>query len=274
MAPLQLQNDILKALQQWVRSLPPATAATTAIYVSGIGYSPRQVLYEVERRTDFGNEFIAGLCSLHDWMTDSDPHGSVVDLIMRSKRIEKDHPGLAHAIGTAAGEIYESLRRAEQVSLPQLLEQTSGQPPVFDWAVGWLAREENKIAITLEGADFRIRLERRRAKRAAVGVGSVHHWRTPSWPSSGSGKRVEKDHYALTQEIGSTAGDVYRALQARGELPLPQLQEEIRGRSPVFGWAIGWLAREGSKVAISLEGGEFRIRLERRREERIAAEAQ
>lgn len=268
MAPPQLRDAIVSALRQWLLSLPDEVARTKAIYASGAEYSPQQILREVELKTPFGEEFITGLCSLHDWMKNSDPNSSIVDLILRSKRVDQGHPALAHAIGTTAGVIYRVLEGGSQFALENLQEHTSAKQPLFAWAIGWLAREENKIVLTLEEADYRVRLERRRVRRMAAAVGGSRSWESTSWPSR-SRKTVEKDHYAIANEIGRTAGDIYRTLEAKGELALPELQREVNSQGAVFNWAIGWLAREGNKVAISLEQGAFRIRLERRSGERV-----
>ena len=64
----------------------------------------------------------------------------------------------------------------------------------------------------------------------------------------------------MQEEIGSTAGMIWRTLDAKGELSLAQLKKEVNGKTPIFGWAIGWLARE-DKVVITQEKRSFCIRL-------------
>jgi hypothetical protein len=64
----------------------------------------------------------------------------------------------------------------------------------------------------------------------------------------------------MQEEIGSTAGAIWRVLHAQGELSLPQLKKELNGKMPVFDWAVGWLARE-DKIVISREKRSFRLRL-------------
>ena len=46
----------------------------------------------------------------------------------------------------------------------------------------------------------------------------------------------------MQEEIGSTAGMIWRTLDAKGELSLAQLKKEVNGKTPIFGWAIGWLS--------------------------------
>ncbi len=62
----------------------------------------------------------------------------------------------------------------------------------------------------------------------------------------------------MQEEIGATAGMIWHALNARGELSLAKLKKEVHGKTPVFDWAIGWLARE-DKVVITREQRSFRV---------------
>ncbi len=64
----------------------------------------------------------------------------------------------------------------------------------------------------------------------------------------------------MQEEIGSTAGMIWRTLDAKGELSLSQLKKEVNGKTPIFDWAIGWLARE-DKIVITQEKRSFCIRL-------------
>ncbi len=64
----------------------------------------------------------------------------------------------------------------------------------------------------------------------------------------------------MQEEIGSTAGIIRHALNDKGELSLAKLKKEVSGKTPVFDWAVGWLARE-DKVVITREKRSFRLRL-------------
>ena len=64
----------------------------------------------------------------------------------------------------------------------------------------------------------------------------------------------------MQEEIGTAAGATWGALNATGELSLPGLKEQIEAKSPVFEWAIGWLARE-DKIVIRRHQRSFRVRL-------------
>ena len=64
----------------------------------------------------------------------------------------------------------------------------------------------------------------------------------------------------MQQEIGSAAGMIWNTLDAKGELSVAQLKKEVKGKAPIFDWAIGWLARE-DKVVITQEKRSFCIRL-------------
>jgi hypothetical protein len=68
-------------------------------------------------------------------------------------------------IGTTAGAIWQALNKGE-LTLPKLRKQVDGKGPVFDWAIGWLARED-KIEITPEKRSFRVRLKEMHGKAAA-----------------------------------------------------------------------------------------------------------
>ena len=61
-------------------------------------------------------------------------------------------------IGTVAGGIWAVLRKKGELSLAQLKKEAQGKAPVFEWATGWLARED-KIVLTPNKNSFRIRLK-------------------------------------------------------------------------------------------------------------------
>ena len=64
----------------------------------------------------------------------------------------------------------------------------------------------------------------------------------------------------MHEEIGAAAGTIWHALNTKGELSLAQLKKEVNGKTPVFEWAVGWLARE-DKIAITPEKRSFRVSL-------------
>ena len=64
----------------------------------------------------------------------------------------------------------------------------------------------------------------------------------------------------MHEEIGTTAGAIWQALNTRGELSLPGLKGQVEAKSPVFEWAIGWLARE-DKIVITRQQRSYRVRL-------------
>ena len=61
-------------------------------------------------------------------------------------------------IGDAAGAIWQALSGNGGATLPELKKKIECKPPVFDWAIGWLARE-NKIAITRAKRSFVVQLK-------------------------------------------------------------------------------------------------------------------
>ena len=61
-------------------------------------------------------------------------------------------------IGTVAGAIWQALSGSGACALPKLRKTIDCDAPVFDWAIGWLARED-KIAIRREKRSFLIQLK-------------------------------------------------------------------------------------------------------------------
>jgi hypothetical protein len=66
-------------------------------------------------------------------------------------------------IGKTAGAIWDALNTKGELSLSELKKAVKGNEPTFDWAIGWLARE-NQIAITPEKRSFPNPLETRAGK--------------------------------------------------------------------------------------------------------------
>lgn len=64
----------------------------------------------------------------------------------------------------------------------------------------------------------------------------------------------------MHEEIGTTAGVIWQALNANGELSLLGLMQQVEAKAPVFDWALGWLARE-SKIVITPHQRSYRVRL-------------
>lgn len=64
----------------------------------------------------------------------------------------------------------------------------------------------------------------------------------------------------MHEEIGTTAGTVWQILNVKGELSLPSLKRQVEAKSPIFEWAIGWLARE-DKLIIRRHQKSYRVRL-------------
>jgi len=92
-----LRAEIMKALEDWVASLPPNEASAPATMVSGSVYTPLEILDHVKKKSDFGLRFLTSLCALQAHMIDRQPGASVVALIRRSVRAGSE--GLAAAAG-------------------------------------------------------------------------------------------------------------------------------------------------------------------------------
>jgi hypothetical protein len=151
-----LQDDIQRALNDWLSSLSSEEAERMAICVSGMEYSPKEIVREVEGKTRFGQEFINGLCSLHFSMVESDPDTSVVDLIRMSVGSTDEIPvvhftarkpsnvrelnPVAHEIGSAARIIWRKLEKRSGLSNRELYSELGIHSPLFEWAIGWLAK--------------------------------------------------------------------------------------------------------------------------------------
>ena len=61
-------------------------------------------------------------------------------------------------IGQMAGAVWHALNTRGELSLAQLKKAVNAKGPMFDWAIGWLARED-KIVITPKKSSFTIRLK-------------------------------------------------------------------------------------------------------------------
>jgi len=64
----------------------------------------------------------------------------------------------------------------------------------------------------------------------------------------------------MHEKIGSVAGAIWNALNTKGGMSHSQLKNELDEKTPLFDWAIGWLARE-DKILITPEKRSFRIQL-------------
>jgi len=65
----------------------------------------------------------------------------------------------------------------------------------------------------------------------------------------------------MNEEIGAAAGQVWEALNAGGELTLAQLKKAAGVEEPLFGMAVGWLAREGKLAFSKDKRGGMRVSL-------------
>ena len=61
-------------------------------------------------------------------------------------------------IGQMGGAIWYALNAHGELSLAQLKKAVEGKAPIFDWAIGWLARE-GKVIVTPKKRSFSIRLK-------------------------------------------------------------------------------------------------------------------
>ena len=61
-------------------------------------------------------------------------------------------------IGQMAGAIWYALNTHGDLSLTKLKKLVEAKGPIFDWAIGWLARE-GKVVLTPKNRSFSIRLK-------------------------------------------------------------------------------------------------------------------
>ncbi|MGH9359067.1 MAG: winged helix-turn-helix domain-containing protein [Terriglobia bacterium] len=64
----------------------------------------------------------------------------------------------------------------------------------------------------------------------------------------------------LNEEVGNTAGKIWRHLSEGGPQTLTQLKRKLNGESDLVNFAVGWLARE-DKVEIIPDKKNFRLHL-------------
>ena len=62
----------------------------------------------------------------------------------------------------------------------------------------------------------------------------------------------------MSEEIGTMAGAIWHALEANGEMTAAKLKKDLKAASPLFDWAIGWLARE-DKIMLTAEKKSVRV---------------
>jgi hypothetical protein len=65
---------------------------------------------------------------------------------------------ITHEIGEAAGAIWRTLDSQGELTLAKLKKEVKVKDPVFHWALGWLAREE-QVEISQDKRTFRVRLK-------------------------------------------------------------------------------------------------------------------
>ena len=65
---------------------------------------------------------------------------------------------MTHEIGEAAGAIWRTLDSQGELTLAKLKKEVKVKDPVFHWALGWLARED-QIEIIPDKRTYRIGLK-------------------------------------------------------------------------------------------------------------------
>ena len=70
-------------------------------------------------------------------------------------------------IGAVAGAIWRILDANGEMTLPKLKKEVMAEGALFDWAIGWLARED-KIELMRDKRSIRIWLKGREQQRATA----------------------------------------------------------------------------------------------------------
>lgn len=70
-------------------------------------------------------------------------------------------------IGITAGAIWHALDTKGEMTLAALKKEVNGKAPMFEWAIGWLARE-GKITLKPGKRSYLIGLKERRAQAAGA----------------------------------------------------------------------------------------------------------
>lgn len=71
-------------------------------------------------------------------------------------------------IGVVAGAIWCVLDANGEMALAKLKKEVKAEGPLFDWAIGWLARED-KITLTRDKRSYRVCLKGRQSQAATAG---------------------------------------------------------------------------------------------------------
>jgi hypothetical protein len=74
----------------------------------------------------------------------------------------------------------------------------------------------------------------------------------------------------MMEQIGTVAGAIWQTLDAGGPITLAKLKKEISAESPIFDWAIGWLARE-DKIEMARDKRVVRVWIKGRQPQRAQA---
>lgn len=74
---------------------------------------------------------------------------------------------MTEEIGVVAGAIWHALDANGEMALAKLKKEVKAEGPLFDWAIGWLARED-KITLTREKRSFRVSIKGRQSQGATA----------------------------------------------------------------------------------------------------------
>jgi Winged helix-turn-helix domain (DUF2582) len=74
---------------------------------------------------------------------------------------------MTEEIGAVAGAVWHALDANGEMTLAKLKKEVKTVGPLFDWGIGWLARED-KIELTRDKKSIRVSLKGRQAQSASA----------------------------------------------------------------------------------------------------------
>jgi hypothetical protein len=73
-------------------------------------------------------------------------------------------------------------------------------------------------------------------------------------------KGVKITDLSLPTVVGETAGEIYKLLEGKGDVPLKELRESMPHKGPITQMAMGWLLKE-DKLAFEITDNGAKVRL-------------
>jgi len=75
-------------------------------------------------------------------------------------------------------------------------------------------------------------------------LGERKHGFMPVLERIAGANKISVEQVDIKHEVGVTAGEVYKALEGKGEVQLRGVRENVGEKGPLFAAALGWLLHE------------------------------